>query len=437
MKYPILGTLLVFIPIAALGQTRTIPFPEIWDQVKVHSPEIQGADHELKAAKAAETMAGNHWFPRVYAQAQGFATDDPAISFMSLLEQRAIAAPDLSTASLDQPLDKLYGRGTLGIDLPLFEGGGKEALAGSARKAREAKEWEKEGAQAGQYAKTAGDYASLLVLMEERRDLDLLKEKVLGILAHYGIGSRSNPVGYSGSLGLKTLDNRLTGLLAQNLAQWNSFKDRIETQCATLSGKWTPASERAQDFLQKVFTGTNKAQDPAYVRAAQAGADALEKAKGAQSARLLPTVGLLGEGYLNTGDRATATGYMAGAYLRWDLLDVPNFGAEEEASEAAQAARSRSEALQRQARSQVVQARESLTALSANLDLMDQSSKFLDEQTDTAKTLFKNGSINALQLVEVLSRRADLIASRSQAQMGLVQAQVTLALHSAFQEPVQ
>ena len=83
-----------------------------------------------------------------------------------------------------------------------------------------------------------------------------------------------------------------------------------------------------------------------------------------------------------------------------------------------------------------MQAQESLGAIKANLDLMDDSSKLLEEQTETARNLFKNGSINALQLVEVLARRADLITNRAQAEMDLVQAHISLSVNSGFEESI-
>jgi hypothetical protein len=36
------------------------------------------------------------------------------------------------------------------------------------------------------------------------------------------------------------------------------------------------------------------------------------------------------------------------------------------------------------------------------------------------ETLFRNGSINALQIVEILSRRADLITQQGEAELGLI-----------------
>ncbi len=219
------------------------------------------------------------------------------------------------------------------------------------------------------------------------------------------------------------------------MAQQKTLKSQIGIRTNKLTSDWEPLPSKAIDFLEQVLPISGQDQEPAFVKAAETGAESMEKMEGAENARILPKVALFGEGYLNGGDRSSATGYVAGAYLQWDLLDIPNFGAGEQAADSAQAAKARAEDLKQRARMDKVQAQESLGALKSNLELMDDSSRLLEEQTETAKSLFKNGSINALQLVEVLARRADLITSRAQVEMNLVQARISLAVNSGYQEP--
>ena len=46
--------------------------------------------------------------------------------------------------------------------------------------------------------------------------------------------------------------------------------------------------------------------------------------------------------------------------------------------------------------------------------------KITSEQVLVTEKLFKNGSVNALQLVEVLSRRADVMENKKQIEMSLL-----------------
>ncbi len=413
---------------------QEIPFPELWNLVKKASPAIQSSQAQLKSAEIAESRSANHWFPRLALDARAYETNDPARSFMSLLEERQIAPADFSPAALNEPLDKFYESGTLGLDFPLFEGGGKEALADSARKMKEAIQWQDDSVQTQEYVKLAAKYADLLVTQDEEGAVTALQTQVQAVLDHYTIGSKSNPVGYSGLLGLKNLQNRLSGLSVQDQAQENTLKGQIGIEAPGLATDWAPVSLADEAFLDQAFP-SSPAEEPAYVKAALSHAEAAEKMEGAQNALLLPRVALFGQGSVQNGDRATGTSYTAGAYLQWDLLDVPNFGAGDQAQADAKASREEAEVLRQKSAADRVQAVESKKALESNLALMEDSSKLLEEQTETARNLFKEGSINALQLVEVLSRRADLITSRAQAEMELVQARVQLAVNSGFQEP--
>lgn len=422
-------------PSGSLGQTApTVAFQDIWKQVRRDSPAIRAAEYGLKAAGIEADRAGAHWYPRLYLDARAYATNDPAQSFMSLLEERRISVADFSPASLNQPADRFYERGALVLDFPLFEGGGKQAMADSARKMRDAKGWENASAQTGEYVQLAGNYASLLALRDEREGVEKLRTQVQAILEHYNIGSKSNPVGYSGLLGLKNLRNRLLGLEAQDQAQENALKTEIRLKAKDMPADWVPSSVGTVDFLDRSLPENSRLKPPPFVQAALSQAEAAEKMKAAKTAVLLPKVALFGEGTLNNGDRASATGYAAGVYLQWDLLDIPHFGAGDQAQAEADAAKAGAEVLRRQSSADWSQAQETQKALRTNLILMDDSSKLLEEQTETARNLFRDGSINALQLVEVLSRRADLISDRTQAELGLVRARASLAVNSGFQE---
>ena len=59
----------------------------------------------------------------------------------------------------------------------------------------------------------------------------------------------------------------------------------------------------------------------------------------------------------------------------------------------------------------------------------------MSEQTRVTETLFKNGSVNTLQLVEVLSRRADLIVSQTEAHLGLIKTSAEMILKTQFTIP--
>ena len=258
------------------------------------------------------------------------------------------------------------------------------------------------------------------------------------VIDHYTIGSKSNPVGYSGLLGLKNLRNRIEGLLIENEAKADAKRADIRELAADLPDRWQPKAGRAKVFLGQVFPSQeNLAADhsydsvPAAVLAARSGASALEKAEDGERARFLPRVGLFAQGDLYGGNRSSATSYTSGAYLQWDLFSAPNFGAIGQSEHQAAAARARAEVLQNKLTSEQTASKSGAKAAEKSLALLDESAQLLEEQTETARALFRSGSINALQLVEVLSRRADLLVNRAEAELGLVQMKATFFLSSA------
>ncbi len=413
-------------------------FTSIWKLVREKSPDIKAAGSDLEEARIHQTRTSRHWYPRVFAEGRVYSTNDPTLSFISLLGQRQITMQDFAAQTLNQPGRIFFERGTLGLDLPLYEGGSKVAGFKAASKMTEAKAYELKSAEIAQYTAIATTYSSLLSLRNQQEDLEKLMSDIEVTLAQYKIGSKSNPVGYSGLLGLKTLRNRLQGLLTENLSKATALRENIRIVAEELPESWTPKFEAPRDFILAHLNPSPRAQEstkndesaPASVRAMHLAAEALDEAKAAEKARFLPKVGLFGTGDLYGGNRGTGTSYTGGAYLQWELFSASNFGATSQAEHSAAAAHARAEGMNERTRMERSRAFQTGSTLEKNLTLMDESTKLLEEQTTAAKELFRNGSINALQLVEVMSRRVDLVVSRTEAQMGLAQARANLFVNS-------
>jgi outer membrane protein TolC len=406
-------------------------FRKIWSLVETTSPSLQAVRQEAQALEIAQARAASHWLPRVFAGGRAFATNDPGASFQYSLQQRQIGMADFVPASLNEPGSAAFEQLTLGLDLPLYEGGMRSAQAQAAKKGAEAKNWEAKAIWLKEYARAGENYAALLVLGEQNQQLKTLKDHVSGVLENYTIGSKSNPVGYSGLLGLKNLRNRVEGLLAENEAKISAKTNDLRAMASEIPMNWQPKPEQTRPFLARTFTQPQTENAPAAVLAARSGAEALEFAKDGEKARFLPRLGAFAQGDLYHGSRATATSYTSGVYLQWELFSAPNIGAVNQAGLQAAAAQARTVELQRKMQADHATALAAASATEKNLSLLDESAALLEEQTRTARNLFRNGSINALQLVEVLNRRADLLVHRADAQLSFAQLKAALFLTSA------
>jgi outer membrane protein TolC len=402
-----------------------LSFPDIWSSIRKNSSSIKAVSEEVEAIEIGSDRASRHWFPKATVLGRAFTTTDPTTTFFYNLGQRQVSALDFVPTSLNEPGNSFFKQGSVQLDLPLVEGGMRWFAAQALDRAAESKSWELKATEISEYAMSAKIYAELLALNEQKTQLEDLRANVVLVLEKYSIGSKSNPVGYSGLLGLKNLKNRVEGLITQNEAKVRAKKNELQTMAGILPAQWSVQKNRTKDFLSTTFRNEKKlvtqATTPAPVRAAMLGAESLGKMKEAERARFLPRIGLFAQGDLYNGKRDTATNYSAGAYLQWELFSASNFGAVSQAEHSAAAAEARADGLKRKMISDQDSSLSGIVAIEKNLSLLDESAALLEEQTKTARNLFRNGSINALQLVEVLSRRADLIQSRSDAEMSLAE----------------
>ena len=335
---------------------------------------------------------------------------------------------------LNSPGGHFYQSGTLGLDLPLYEGGSRVAQHEAQKKATEAKEWGLRASLAEQYSEAGKIYATLLALSIESENLEKLQYRIKDLLFRYHIGAKSNPVGYSGLLGLKTLKNRIIGILQENCAKQQAMKSALSRMAEELPEQWAVESQEVSHFINVTFAmpALSHTKRSAEERALYAAAEATEKGADAEKSKFLPRIGVFASGNLYAGSRGSATSYASGGYLQWDLFSASNYGALSEAHHIAAASVARAEAQSLRTRIEWDSAVKNAGALEENLSLMGESTKLLEEQTDTSSELFRSGAINALQLVEVLSRRADLLISRTEMEINLAKMRANILLSSDF-----
>lgn len=417
-------------PALAATTAVSVSFDEAWQLVKKNSPAVRAATQEHQATEIAQSRAERLWLPRIYTELRAYSTDDPGNSFTSVLNQRQIEASDLTPNALNHPSSGSYQRATLGVDLPLYEGGGRVAGARVAKSMAEVRAQEQKATMQRQYLDLAKHYANTLALNTQAETLQQLARTVDALIQNYRLGATSNPVGHSGLLGLKNLGNRLEGALSENRARYESARQAIAEMAAELPPNWTPARQSFDDFVAQRLADDGTDSVSPQVAAQRSMAKAADDAVASERARYLPRVGLFAEENMYSGDRDTATGHTVGLYLQWDLFSAQRSGVVDQSRLNAEAARSRAEAALQRSRIETATARRAQEALARNIQLMDQSEGYLQDQTESARNLFNSGAINALQLVEVLARRVDLLQARTAAQLELVEKRVGILMQS-------
>lgn len=419
------------------ANSETLSFSDVWKKVSSSSPALQGSKLRVESINAGLSRAENHWLPKVYLDARSYRTNDPGSAFLGLLEQRKVGSSDFSPDSLNQPDAQTFTRGSVGLDLAIYEGGMKEAQVEMYNRLSNSVKLASFQIEIDQYAESGLAYGSIASIQKQKQKLKDLNDEIAKLMKNYQLGQKTNPVGYSGLLGMKSLANRISGLIEQLEAQEKASYSALK-EMGLQDPNWTPKTVDVLNFVDQFFS--EKSVDPktqSYKSQSQTQASLADlEASRMEKARYLPRIGAFAESYLFNGNRDTASGYTAGLYLQWSLFEPSDFGKYKEASLAAQAAVKFSEAnLQQEngVRSGLI---ETDKALRSNLARIEDSDKLLFEQTRISLQLFKNGSINALQFVEILNRRTDLIMQQSDVEIGILKVSSERIQKTQFEIPI-
>ncbi len=294
---------------------KNMTLSEAWSQINSKSKVIQASNLQLESLKESKARAQRHWLPRVYLGAQAYQTNDPGASFFGLLSQRSLLNSDFNPDLINHPDTKTYTKGTLGIDLPIYEGGMKSSQVDLYNNLAKAQEHSTSQVQLEQFSQVALSYASIAVLNEQKNKISELSTQIEKLLKNYQLGNKSNPVGYSGLLGMKSVTNRLIGLKQQYDAQIKAYYEMFQ-EYGLKDENWSPVMTSSTEFGEKYLIGKNSTESSFKVQSMKSNVSASEEAALMEKARFLPRIGAFAETQAFKGDRDTADSYVAGLYLQ-------------------------------------------------------------------------------------------------------------------------
>lgn len=396
-------------------------FDKIWNSISSKSLYLKSSKEIVLASEKNKMRMGNHWVPTVYTTGSSYLTSDPGANMFGLLSERSIEQSDFMPDRLNHPGSNIYTKLALGVSVPLYEGGMKTSISKASEYQYESKKFEDKFNKVQLYSEVAKNYFTIKSI--ERFDSEILKIKSMldGIIGKYQLGNKSNMLGYSGLLGLKSLKNRILAITDENQAKYEVLVKALDE----LNGDHIQLKKNDTNYLSDVnkylSIEQSEYQESDKINALNQNAKAANEIMGAEKSRNLPRVGIFAESYAFNGNRKTAGGYTAGLTLNWNLFSGNDLGASDEALHKSYAARYFAEASSQKEKIEFRSLTEMESVLIKTIVTLGESQKLLDEQTIVANSLFKNGMINALQLTEVLSRRIDLLKSKSEVELSLVE----------------
>lgn len=388
-----------------------LSFEQIWSRVRTEG-RTRAASLDLRASTIARERADRHIYPRVYLDARGFNSNDPVQSFMAKLAQRSAELSDFLPARLNSPGSTTLGKASIGLDLPLYEGGARAAMARVQENLEASRKEELAFTVREEYAAAVSMYAALVILDDAESRLTNLDAQMNEILGRYQLGNAGNPVGYSGLLGMRALKNRVSGMKLMTSSRKQAARNTLEAMSNGLPADWTHNRSSVADLLGRHLAATEGSAVSHRSRALEAAVRMKENMVDVETSRFLPRAGVFSEASGFGGQRKSASSYNVGVYVTMNLFSAQDIGARSQATleSEAMAARARDLRLREEAETRTL--RSSMQSLEKNMALLEESEGLLNEQTRSARELFRSGAINLMQYVEVLSRRADIIEQR-------------------------
>ncbi len=413
---PKFAVFLMSVWIAVSGAQRAcaepLAFSELWGKIRSNSSGLQGEELEAGMAREARERAALHWLPSVSLGGRYFTTNDPGLSLFSKLGQRQVLSQDFAAAALNEPGFQKYGQLSLQAELPLYEGGMKEAARRAAQFWQESREKFRDAKELELHSKAGHDFGRILSLHHAKARAIEMRDALSGILKRYALGSRANPVGYSGMLGLRALQNRILSVINSIMAEEQGLKSGISVLAGLNQEPWEPRSANVAEFVEATLPMPGAPESTLLEEAQNLSAHATDEQSSMERSRYLPGVGLFGSENWNAGDRGNAFTTTAGIYLKWSLFSPDSWNRLSESSLRSKRESMRSKEASERAKTAFYELESRARALDSNLKIIRESEELLGEQTRIALRLFQDGAIGALALAEALNRRVDLLLDR-------------------------
>lgn len=409
------------------AKASNLSLEDVWEKIYGDAQAISARENQVQASQLSTKRASRHWYPKLYWQTKVYNTDDPAYSFMGKLNQRSInPLSDFSANALNEPESELYHQHQIGLYMPIWEGGMRRAQVKGLKHMGKMSAKQKLATEIEMFAEVSSHYAHLVVLQKVMKETDTLDGEIKKIMKGYRIGKKSNPLGYSGLLGLQTFQTQIDGMSRQYSATQKGLHQALNHFSTKVPLSFNVSHQKPMPFYKKVLVSflevykSKNGDDSFKVQSLLAQANAAKAQIDGEKARFRPHIGVFANYTMNGGDRSTEGSTMIGVQVNMSLYDGTNWGATKEASFKHQAAQAYALAQAQREKAQNEIYLKVGGPLLKTIEEMCKSCDRLKEQTKINRRLFRNGLINVLQFTEVLSRRAQMINHLYQANLEFI-----------------
>lgn len=382
-------------------------FDTIWSKIEKQNFAVNAASESYQAGSEELKKANRHWLPNIYLGGATYITDDAGANMFGLLSERAIKSSDFMPDALNRPGMNHFSKLTIGLELPLYEGGA--GLGNKKVSEKMAKSLELNAIAARSHL--LSEYVKMFwgAKIYDQHD-EVFSKKLLNLKKlenSYQLGSRENLLGYSGKLGMINLGFKIQSLIDSVRVKKNSQLNALEELAQENINKDELRSVDMESSYRSLVANApvgNKYATDALGEKANAQQESIDL----QKARLRPQVALFADQSFFKGDRELSDAKTVGISLRWSLFSKESLNLDSKAIFEAHSAKNAHLAYQQNDKIEFNALLEIEKILEGNLIRAAESKRVLTEQTAVTTRLFKNGMINILQLLEVLNQDVEL-----------------------------
>lgn len=386
-------------------------FPKIWEQIVKSSPENKSINYMKLSSEKSVSRQSLNWLPSFYLNSQLISTNDPTLTFMNYLGEGQVKQDDFIPSHLNAPSNNIFNSTQTGIDFLIYDGSVRSSSLNSQIHLSKSLEYEKKAELISLYVRALREYIKILLTQEYNKELKSIQNNVENIINNYRLGEKSNPIGYSGFLSLKSILNKILIINQDCELTIKNAKITINIMAGTDKKEWVVKDISTEKFSSLYFLKTeNSLYSYKYLSELENTAAIKEKVK-LEEAKYLPKFGVFSQANIYAGDRDTNTAYVFGLYIKFNIA-VSDFGS---ADEVELLAKSKEESAKVVINTQKIlndSSNESLIAIKNKLQLLDKSEEILNEQVAVISKLFKNGTTSVSQISELYNKKIDLINTK-------------------------
>ena len=126
----------------SVANAKDVTINDALSEILKNSNAKKSSEYALKASEGEASKAQKYWLPTLYIDSSAYETNDPTKTFMGNLYQRSIRASDFDPNAMNRTASGKYSKSSVGINLPIYQGGSGVAYNEMAKNVVESKKYD-------------------------------------------------------------------------------------------------------------------------------------------------------------------------------------------------------------------------------------------------------------------------------------------------------